>query len=70
MNNTAALALGSSVSVFLAGTGPVVGFYHHTGSLRNFVKGAYVQTATGRYPVRLARGTSVVLGTGTVALVG
>lgn len=51
------ITIGTRINVRLAGAGTVESFYFGTGRQRNLVKGAYVRTATGTYPVKLARGT-------------
>lgn len=54
--------IGDRHIVRLAGEGTIERFYFGTGRQRNLVIGAYVRTATGTYPVKLARGTQVLVG--------
>lgn len=56
------ITIGTRINVRLAGAGTVERFFFGTGRQRNLIKGAYVRTATGTYPVKLARGTQVLVG--------
>jgi hypothetical protein len=55
------VGIGTRINVRLAGAGTVEGFYFGRGHRRNLLVGAYVRTATGTYPVRLARGTQALV---------
>ena len=63
------ITIGTRINVRLAGAGTVESFFFGHGRQRNLIKGAYVRTTTGTYPVKLARGTVALVGNETHTVV-